>query len=255
MLPHELIDHVFSLLRQDTSTLKACLEALPMYSRLAERHLFADIVVNPSTVSDLYKQLSGNPHILNYPRTFVFRHRPLLHVPNPESDDQALSIMSMMPRMVNLTSLSLSWGRQYTIDLFEQFVPILKNCLEQSFIEVVRLYNFNGFPLSVLDKGRSIKKLTLVRCTAMEESVSSSGSSSQTLKTLTIAGLNDGFLISWTTHRIGCLTSLELEYDREDRNSTAIRELLRACSNSLTTLYFKASDQCMPNLCFFSQTY
>jgi len=66
MLPTELINRIFSFLQGDTSALNACSSAHPVYSRLAERYLYADLQISPFAVSGLHEQISKNPHLLDY---------------------------------------------------------------------------------------------------------------------------------------------------------------------------------------------
>src|ERR1700674_1757072 len=73
MLPTELVDHILSFLLGDRSALEQCSKAHPMLSRLAEPYLYADILIdvnNKAALSELYKLLSENPHILKIFRTF-----------------------------------------------------------------------------------------------------------------------------------------------------------------------------------------
>ena len=99
LLPTELIDRIFSFLQGDTSALKACLSAHPVYSKLAERYLYADLQISPSAVSGLHEQISKNPHLLDYPRTLQFSF---------DESARSITMMSMIPRMSKLPISSLS---------------------------------------------------------------------------------------------------------------------------------------------------
>jgi len=68
VLPTELLDHIFSFLQKDISALKACSKAHPLLSRLAERHIYAHIVIDPRA-PEVYDDTLENPHLLDYPRT------------------------------------------------------------------------------------------------------------------------------------------------------------------------------------------
>jgi len=93
-LPAELIDHIFSYLQTDIPSLKACSEAHPLYSSLAERHIYARIVSESGYCNDILE----NPRLLYYPRTLEIRftRKPLV-----------ISIISLIPRMANLVSQDL----------------------------------------------------------------------------------------------------------------------------------------------------
>ena len=155
MLPPELIDHIFSFLRGDIPALKACSRAHSLFSKLAEQHLYTDIIVrrkhHPPPIthsfSDLYQQFSKNPCLLYYPRTLEI-DTSLAGVVEP------LSFNSMVPRMINLVSLKICGETNIKL-------PTIRDSLQQLSIEELDLCNFYDFPLSVLDNGKTIKKLTL----------------------------------------------------------------------------------------------
>jgi len=94
MLPAELIDLIFSFLQENTLALKACSKVHPLFSRLAERHIYAHIVSDSHFCQDIIE----NPHLLNYPRTLEIH--PL--------NQPLKSIMSVIPRMANLVSLRIN---------------------------------------------------------------------------------------------------------------------------------------------------
>src|SRR5258708_30023025 len=99
-LPAELIDHIFIFLQEDTLALKACSKAHPLLSRLAERLLYAHIFVCPSTeVSD---PIFENPRFLDYPRTLKIGG-----CLGASQNIPAIFIMSMIPQMPNLISLTI----------------------------------------------------------------------------------------------------------------------------------------------------
>jgi hypothetical protein len=103
MLPAELIDHIFSFLQKDISALKACSKAHPLYSRLAERHLYAHIVIIDPRAPEVCNLILENPRLLDYPRTLEI----LSHFGSTRNP-LAISIMPMIPRMANLVSLRIS---------------------------------------------------------------------------------------------------------------------------------------------------
>ncbi len=239
LVPAELIDHIFSFLRGDKSALEECSKAHPMFSSIAEPYLYADILIRTdykTALSELYKQLSENPHILNFPRTFKLEFRrgdgiPSFSPPNPE----ALLIMSMLPRMANLISLSIADKWPYR--LHEDFMSTFKTCLQQSTIEELCLKSFRMFPLSILD-GKTIKKLTLSDCIAMseDEPILTSGSLHQSLETLIIKSYHNPALLLWASRRATSLTTLELR-DSYKPHLREFANLLRACSKTLTWLH------------------
>jgi len=163
LVPAELIGFIFSFLRGERSTLEACSKAHPMLSRLAEPYVYADILVpinNESAVAGLYKRFSENSRMLDFPRTLEFR-RTGVFLRNVDPTPEVLLIMSMIPRMTNLTSLTLK--EQPCLDgLYGDFLLTFGDCLQQSAIEEIYLGDFEYFPLSILNNGKNIKKLTLI---------------------------------------------------------------------------------------------
>ena len=246
-VPPELIDRIFSFLRGEKSALQACSKAHPLFSRLVQPHLYADTLVpinNNEAVAELYKQFSENPRMLDFPRTLEFRRTGLL-LRFVDPAPKVLSIMSMVPRMANLISLSLE--EQPCLDsLYKDFLSVFSTCLQQSAIEEVCLESFHYFPLSLLDNGKNIKILTLSDCTARSGDKPISPHH-QSLETLIIRGRYNPRLLLWTAHRATSLTTLELRDVSLDDNHrwTEFPELLTACSNSLRKLHLDVASHCM----------
>jgi len=142
--------------------------------------------------------------------------------------------------------------------LHQSFLSAFKNCLQQSAIQEVCLTDFSGIPLSVLDNGRNIRKLTLISCTATNDTRWGTGSPLQSLQTLIISFEYNDDLLCWALGRVTYLTSLELPYmmHQDDHDEwTDIPALLAACSNSLTKLRLQLAAFCMKyshNSTFFS---
>ncbi len=229
-LPAELIDHIFSYLRKNISALKACSKAHPLYSRLAERHLYAHIIVDLRT-KDVCNLLE-NPRLLDYPRTLEIRYR------NPSP----ISIMPVIPRMTNLVSLSIHdpsrlWER-------DVFFSTFRNCIQQSSFQELHLFDFTLLPLSILDDARYIKLLTLHNCSVKDEQISNPPSSQLSLETLALSKYHNPYIHRWAMRRVTRLTSLELHGILLELDWAIFPELLAACSNSLTGLHLDMST-CM----------
>jgi hypothetical protein len=231
LIPIELIDRIFSFLQGDTSALKACSSAHPVYSKLAERYLYTELTISRS--ADIHEQFSKNPHLLDYPRTLQFF-----------LDDAvwSISIMSMIPRMTNLVSLTIR-GHPARSFMSQSFISAFKNYLQQSAIQEVCLHDLDGIPLSFLDNNRSIRKLTLISCTATDDPMWNTGSPLQSLETLIIRHDYNDDLIRWAVGQVTYLTSLELHYMTDDDDG--VPALLEACSNTLTKLHLNLDDFCM----------
>ena len=229
-LPAELIDHIFSFLRGDIPALRAC-STHPFLSQIAERYLYADIAVTLDTMLDsaLYERLSKNPHLLHYPRTLEIQANSIL-VP----DLLLMSIVTMIPRMVNLTSLKLCETQAY---FNRSFLSILfENWLRKSSVEQVYLSRLSDFPLSVLNNVQNIKKLTFSGCSLTGEPMTEPPHQPLQVKTLVIRGYCDARLLAQLTGRVSNLISLNLPDAMGLRQWKIIPELVIACSKSLTTL-------------------
>lgn len=150
-----------------------------------------------------------------------------------------LSIMSMIPRMPNLVSLSL-----YDCDMYTGFLSTLGNCLKQSSVKQVSLWYFFDFRLSILDNGQNIKKLTFSHCKGMEEPNVDSSLPHLSLESLAISGHNS-HLLFWSSYRVSSLITLELRKMAQNMVWTGYPELIAACSNSLKRLYLSVMDHCM----------
>ena len=236
----ELIDHIFSFLQGESSALEACSKADTTLSRLAEPYLYADIIVTTNTkwaVDELYDQFCTNPHILDIPHTLHF-DRTFLWFPNHELLTSITQVMSMIPRMANLTSLSFQ-GQPWRDILYEDFLWAFATCLQQSAVEEVCLEDFCDFPLALLDNGKNIKKLKLTDCTVSEDGpMLGLGLLHESLETLILEGGYNPDLLVWAKYRATSLTTLELRNFSGEYHWYNIRGLLAACSNSLTQLYF-----------------
>ena len=238
MLPAELIDLIFSFLQGNTLALKACSKAHPLFSRLAERHIYAHIVSN----SHVCQEIIENPHLLNYPRTLEMRPR------NPPLK----FIMSVIPRMANLVSLRID--DPYLFGQRLEFLSALKNCFQQSSLQSLYLSHLDRLPFSILDDAKYIKHLTLSNCNVDEdEPIPSSPSSQLSLDTLVFSNVHDEHLQRWAVRWVTCLTLLELCYVTNDWKM--FFELLKACSNSLTRLHLEMHDNGMLSLYRLSQIY
>jgi len=232
VLPAELIDHIFSFLQTDFPSLKACSKAHPLLSRLAERHLYAHVVIDqraPEVCNDILQ----NPRFLDYPRALEMR--PHLYT----KKQLAIPFLLVIPRMANVVSLKIC----HPCPSYKKFdfFSTLGICLQQSSIQELHFFNIYDIPFSFLDDARNIKQLTLSDCTALDDPISGSPSSQLCLETLVLSGRFNPRLHRWATRWVTRLTTLELQ-DMLNRDWSAFPELLVACSNSLTRLCLDISN-------------
>jgi len=236
-LPAELIDHIFSFLQEYPSALKACSKALPLCSRLAERYLYANIVIDPQA-PDVSHLILKNPRLLGCPRTLEIRS----HFDTPAP----ISIISAIPRMANLVSLKICGPCRPHYEFFSTF----RNCIQQSSFQELQLFHFPNLPLSILDGARNIKRLTLYDCAANEPISTSLPLLS--LETLVLSNYQHPCTHRWAMRWVSHLTSLKLQEISLDFDWAAFPELLAECSNSLTELHLDMSD-CMCYVSMISQ--
>ena len=242
MLPFELIDHVFRFLQNDILALRACSQTHPTFSALAERHIYADIVVNNGEIpiSELYKQFSENPHVLRFVRNIKFDVSAVL---SPSVLQETLTILSMLPRMVKLASIEI-YGPFRWCYLSDTFRALLEFGLCRSSATAVHLRGIYGFPLSAL---KNCRQLTLNNCAEFTNAVSSP-SHHPHLEGLVIDSCDDNELLFWASRRVANLTSLAFQ---QIRNFTFFPEFLSSCSKSLENLHLSIGNLCRQFL-FFS---
>jgi len=250
LLPTELIGSIFSFLTHDLETLELCSAAHPFFSLLAERYLYYDILVNTTNrgkVSKLGTQLAQKPRFLRYPRTLEFRDSAFISI--PQLVQEVVSIVSMIPRMTNLLSLTLSVKTSGRGSLFANpdFISALQTCLQQSRIQQVSLCNVHGFPLTVLDYGQSIRHLTLLDCIAKTEPRSEVPP--QLLERLVLRSDYDLEVHTWIIGRMANLKFLSFHTRDMDHWGT-FPGLLALCSGSLAGLHiYSISNVCTQSPC------
>ncbi|SRR5258705_12085302 len=192
MLPFELLDHIFRFLRNDISALQACSNTHPIFDVLTKRHIYADIIVNNGEipVSELRKQFSENPHVMNFVCSMTFDMSEVLSTGILQ---ETLAILSMLPQMVKLASIEI-YGPLGWYHLYESFRSLLEFALCQSSASEVCLHGIHGFPLSALGK---CKRLALNHCAEFTDVVSSTSTSTHhRLESLVIDSCNDQDLLS-----------------------------------------------------------
>ena len=240
LLPPELIDHIFSFLQGDILALKACSEVHPLYSRLAEPHLYSHIVFKPPR-TEICIHILQNTRLLDYPRTLDIR---------TSSFDKLcpvlLSLMTMIPRMVNLVSLTIQ-----DLPMCVKYHSVFRRCLQQSSFQQLSLLNNYGFPLSILDGAKNIKHLTLSYCTTDRDQPAPGLPSSQlSLETLILRGVYHANFHCWVMRWVTHLTTLEI-LGLAIYNTA---ELLATCSNSLTRLHLSLRNCCMSFLSIYNSS-
>ena len=243
VLPVDVVDHIFSFLREDLATLKLCIQAHPLLSGIAERHLYhttnLDIKYGCDLdITQLSSLLEKNPRIRNYIRSLEINisnsAKSLVSAQTPVI--KALSsILSSLPCLnkVTLTLSNLSWTITHTT-----FRTPFINILQQSSVTEVHLESIYAFPLFVLNACQNIKTLSLSNCEDFKRFELTP--SSHHLESLSIRSSDSLGLFGWAINRIGSLTSLKLR--PENMEFSALPKLLEACAASLTSLELDMDD-------------
>jgi hypothetical protein len=168
-LPADVVHYIFSFLREDLATLKACTQAHPLLSGLAEYHLYykTTLDIKPgcnSDITQLSSLLEKNPRIRNGVRSLAINVskelEPLVSAQTPVIKEVS-SILSHLPGLnkVTLALSTLSW-----IKTHETFRSTFEKILQQPSVTEVHLESVFNFPLSALDTCQNIKTLSLSDC-------------------------------------------------------------------------------------------
>ena len=237
VLPVDVVDHIFSFLREDLATLKLCIQAHPLLSGIAERHLYHTTNLGCDLdITQLSSLLEKNPRIRNCIRSLGINisHNAKSLVSAQKPVIKALSsILSSLPGLNKVTLSNLSWTITHTT-----FRTPFINILQQSSVTEVHLESIYAFPLFVLNACQNIKTLSLSNCEDFKRFELTP--SSHHLESLAIRSSDSPGLFDWAINRIGSLTSLKLR--PQNMEFSALPKILEACAASLTSLELDMHD-------------
>lgn len=173
-LPPELLDYIFTFMRDDHPSLRHCAAVNHMFSELVERHLFYQITLSNSenyigrgepSPAQISKLLTDKTHLESHVKSLrivmasfgILRWFTLRSMAD-EDMGQTLLILS------HLTDVSLS-GLHSGITSWQRFHHIFQT----SFARILRLpsmdsvfiHDIEDFPLSLLNNCTSLKSLSL----------------------------------------------------------------------------------------------
>lgn len=179
MLPSEIFDLILSHLSSDRISLILCAQALPFLRKLVDRYLYANIVVHADAgdqhqsdlesfaidPQQLAKLLQFDRSLANHvrslciviPVTCFFRYK------EPESRRSISNISRVLPLLPELTSITLKSGENPTMwdRLQDDFRVAFTRRIQLPSVTHVCLRGIFNFPLSVLDKCKNVKSLSL----------------------------------------------------------------------------------------------
>jgi len=260
-LPTEVLDYILSFLQSEVAILEACAQSHPILSKLVERYLHANIIVdeirtpnnNCLGIVELRKLLSDSPYISNYVRNLTIRVR--FHRKQHRLSDVA-EISAILPRLSGLKTLTLCTIGD-TICPWEVLPKAFRlaflDFLNQGPPKEISIKRFFSFPLSLLDDCRTIKKLTLDGCSVVCPEGPRDKPGSTRLEHLFIRDCNDASLeniITWLQPCHVQVQSLTLSRPHKRQSFTGpsfqgLSRLLSVCLNSLTSLNICLSDSCV----------
>ena len=252
-LPIDLIDHILSFLRSDLDTLKICAQTHPILSDLSERYIYAVVILHHD--SDYFPR--ATPDVTNlWTRDFVqilvnkstiANHVRCLEVfcgsedPDPKQHEMRCShfdsVASLLPMLTGLTRLMIRGRPMLALNpcfswhaMTETFRQAFLHQLQLRDI-VVRYISF--FPMASLNDRRNVR-LSLEYC---EETQYDGNSQSYQVPFdhISIIGCSEMCLDSIAS----CVKSHGLRSLKCSPYlfTNSFRQLLDACSNSLTNLY------------------
>jgi len=204
MLPLEIIDHIFSFLQSDRSTLEKCSKAHPILSELVPKHLYANIIIRVPDVSRL-SELASDNLIANYVCNLQIVLVWSLH----ESSGRRLldqeKIASMLPKFRMLKRIALHVGDDPPTEwplLHERFREGFTQCLRLPSMIEVSILGVSEFPLTTFRNCTSIKRLALGGEFDFDDPSSDSSSSLVTypqIKSLTLYDCqgSSSAIVSW----------------------------------------------------------
>ena len=250
-VPPEIIDHIFSFLQSDPTTLAICSHTHPNLSSFAERFLYADVVVfdDEGKIDDkdnrqiflaakLHKLLIDSPHIANYIRKLEICL----------SSSAAAGVAPILPMLLWLDGISITanfYGQWQSLST--EFRDAFTNRLSSplSVLKEVSIIYFDHFPLRIFDTCKTIKSIGLHSWTADEHDlqVMPPVLDSLSLRSWRPHSLDSGFM-DWARKRVHSLHFLLFHSSNRRAVNEVLPELLRLCSNSLSSLEVNLSDGC-----------
>ena len=256
MFPPELIEHVFSFLREQKYyglkahpadvTLKACAMD-PFLSSFAARYFYASLTLhnrdnnaqpNSLTTSSFSRLFSANPHIAEYVRDL----RMAFGGGTPDEQFEAI-----LPKLHRLESIGIvgHWFNPVNWDaLPDGFRYAFLACIHRPSIKMVSLENISRFPLETLENSE-ISSLVLNTCTLFGTSQRPDPSAYHpSLESLTFDHVMfRSSFDDWAKRSAHSLRSLSFRLDTTD-DTFVLQSLLPICSNSLACLRIDLVNNC-----------
>jgi len=258
MFPVEIVDNIFS--RLDYHSLEASSAAAPFLSRIAERHLYADIALVawygckdsklPLTIAQLSNLLSERPHIASHVFSLT------IEISQSISVDQYLEAFPQVIRLLqNLRKITIErpHGPPYFWDegwskLPESFRSSLEYSLRLPSMQELEVIGIIAIPLSFLHDCTGIEILKLQGCTISDPELNSphGGPLIRDLSLVDVRHSSLKRLTPWIAKSCKQLQYFRFSpYSRPEREfSLTIPPILFSCSNALTALDIDLVSSC-----------
>ena len=243
-LPFDVLDSIFSFLHPNS--LVACSKAHPLFSRVAERHLYHHITspwANPWAShpgymlkpSKLSKLLSETPHIANYVRVLciVLVDIRSWTYPTQEARRDLEEISLVLPKFSSLECIILNAPGCFALwdQLPQSFTVAIENSLHLPTLHRIHVRDLD-FPLCILDNHPNINCFSL--CGLPQIPDCSDGSNLQLTALSFSVTYRDDYptsFLTWAKRHIFNLQSLKCNFFEGK-----ILWLLEICSDTLNSL-------------------
>jgi hypothetical protein len=221
-LPFDIIDIIFSQLRRHPGSLVACSNAHPVFSRIAERHLYYHIIIHTGVThfayslgpSVLNKLLSETPRIAKYIRVLQIEFNYLDEglLPRRMMSPYLEQIAPMLSMFTALECIMLPSLSDYPVsrreDLPRSFRRAMEGCFRLPTLQEVHLGNIN-FPLYLLENNPNITSLSLFGSPEIAHLAEVTYPQFATLSVEGMRGYYDKTLIRWVKQHIVGLRALK----------------------------------------------
>ena len=259
MLPVEILDNIFS--RLDIFDLQESSLAHLLFSRIAERYLYADISLEPHrtkwtwqrdedstlsfTVVQLSDLLSERPRIANY----VFS----LTISFPDIYEASLPSPAVRSLLQNLRKITIGGpGWSTDLELPENFWLSLDNWLRLPSVQELGVTEYVKIPPTFLHHCKDIKTLKINASSISElgDPELDSSHDGPLLKDLTIIGVHQEVLNRLAPGIAKCCKQLQYftfsPHFSGGEAFAAIAPIFISCSDTLTSLEIRLRSRCKP---------
>ena len=244
-LPAEIIDFIFSFLQKDQAALKSCSAAHPLLSSLAERHLFAYVILYTAShiippdpidgflVPQLSRCLSERPNLAKYIRSVTIDGG--LGRTSYTIFDELSTLLPLLTHSEELSLRKLRWSV-----LPDKLRSALVSFLQATHIKGIYLAKFDNFPLTLLSNLKHMKTLAIDSSGCSFKHARHAHRITTSLESLSLTDVTLVEYTRWACLGLNGLISLHVNiYPLPD-----LSLILTACSKSLTSLTLEIDTSC-----------